>query len=152
MKRFGRGVVRGGAPISLYILCWSEKFPPSGVGFFTVRHPAHWGGDPPGGGGVRKSFLLALFMGATTKVPMQGITCLPVKQAGMEIPNTYLSAWENWLASCFFHRTPGRSSPWADRVQNRVPFHATEGRLWGEKLPSGAGITNSSGGGHGITP
>ena len=102
MKRFGRGVVRGGAPISLDILCWSEKFPPSGVGFFTVRHPAHWGGDPPGGGGVRKSFLLALFKGAITKVPMQGITCLPVKQAGMEIPNTDMSAWENWLASCFF--------------------------------------------------
>ena len=76
------------------------KSPSIRSGIFTLRHPAHWGGDPPGEGGTGKSFLLALFKGATTKVPMQGITCLPVKQAGMEISNPDLSAWENWLSSC----------------------------------------------------
>ena len=105
MEIIGRGVVRGGAPIYLDRLCWSAKVPPSGVRFFTVCNPAHWGGDPPGGGGTRKSFLLAFFKGSTTKVPIQGITRLPVKQAGMEIPNPDLSTWENWLASFFSQDT-----------------------------------------------
>ena len=81
------------------------KSPSIRSGIFTVCNPAHWGGDPPGGGGTRKSFLLAFFKGSTTKVPIQGITRLPVKQAGMEIPNPDLSTWENWLASFFSQDT-----------------------------------------------
>ena len=47
-----------------------------------------------------KSFLPPLFKGTTAEVLSLGITRLPVKQAGLEIPNLTLSAWENWTDSC----------------------------------------------------
>ena len=54
----------------------------------------------PGGWGPGKIFLPVLFRGATAKFPMRGITCLSVKQAGLEIPNPTLSAWYNYMAEC----------------------------------------------------
>ena len=48
---------------------------------------------------LEKYFLPSLFQGSMSKVPMLGITHLPFKQAGLEIPNPNLSAWENWMAS-----------------------------------------------------
>ena len=43
------------------------------------------------------------------------------------------------------HRTPGHSSPRADRVQKRGPCHSTVGDIWGDPALSRAGRTNGAG-------
>ena len=53
---------------------------------------------------LEKSFIPELFKGAISEVPLQGITCPSVKQAGLDISNKTLSAWENWTYSCVFTR------------------------------------------------
>ena len=50
------------------------------------------------------------------------------------------------------HSTPVSRSLWEDRVQNKVPCHATVGGTRGDPAPSRAGLTNGAGGGHGISP
>ena len=45
-------------------------------------------------------FLPALFQGATAQIPRRAITGLPVKQAGISLPDTTRAAGANWTASC----------------------------------------------------
>ena len=45
-------------------------------------------------------FLLALFKGATAHIPRRAITSLPVKQAGISLPNPTRTVEENWTVSC----------------------------------------------------
>ena len=49
---------------------------------------------------IAKAFLPALFEGAKDGTPGREITRLPVKQAGMAIPDPTQTAPENWQASC----------------------------------------------------
>ena len=42
----------------------------------------------------------ALFEGLSEVVPEQGVTCLPVKQAGLALTDPSQTAPENWTASC----------------------------------------------------
>ena len=49
---------------------------------------------------LEKSFVLALFKGATVEVSTRGITCPTIKKAGLTILNPNFSTWENWTASC----------------------------------------------------
>ena len=49
---------------------------------------------------IAKAFLPALFEGAGDGAPGREITRLPVKQAGMALPDPTLTAPENWQASC----------------------------------------------------
>ena len=44
---------------------------------------------------------MELLKGTTAEVPSQGITFLPIKQAGMKVPNPTLSTRENWTAYFF---------------------------------------------------
>ena len=42
----------------------------------------------------------ALFEGLREGVPEQGVTLLPVKQAGLDLSDPSQTAPENWMASC----------------------------------------------------
>ena len=42
----------------------------------------------------------ALFEGLREGVPEQGVTCLPVKQVGLALPDPSQTAPENWTVSC----------------------------------------------------
>ena len=49
---------------------------------------------------LKEIFVLALFQGLQEGVPEQGITFLPVKQAGLALPKPSQTAPKNWTASC----------------------------------------------------
>ena len=49
---------------------------------------------------LRDSFMPALFQGVGEGIPHQGVNCLPVKQAGLNLPDQTLTDLENWTASC----------------------------------------------------
>ena len=48
---------------------------------------------------LKEIFVLALFQGLQEGVPEQWITRLPVKQAGLDLPDPSQTAPENWTAS-----------------------------------------------------
>ena len=45
---------------------------------------------------------MALFRGGTDEVPYQGVTCLPVNQVELAIPNPTLSVSDDWTSSYDF--------------------------------------------------
>ena len=49
---------------------------------------------------LRETFFQALFEGLGQGAPGRGVTCLPVKQAGLALPDPTLTAPENRTASC----------------------------------------------------
>ena len=49
---------------------------------------------------LRETFVPALFEGLGEVAPEQGVTRLPVKQAGLALPDPTQTAPENWTASC----------------------------------------------------
>ena len=49
---------------------------------------------------LKEIFVPALYEGLRKGVPKQGITCLPIKQAGLALPDPPQTASENWTASC----------------------------------------------------
>ena len=49
---------------------------------------------------LKETFVTALFEGLCEGVPGQGVTRLPVKQAGCALPELYQMAPEKWTASC----------------------------------------------------
>ena len=49
---------------------------------------------------LKEIFVLALYEGLREGVLEQGITCLPVKQAGTALPDSTVTDPENWTASC----------------------------------------------------
>ena len=49
---------------------------------------------------LKETFVLGLFEGLREGVPEQGVTRLPVKQAGLDLPDPSQMAPENWTASC----------------------------------------------------
>ena len=49
---------------------------------------------------LREVFVPALFRGLTEGLPTRENTCLPVKQAGLDIPDPVKTALENWTSSC----------------------------------------------------
>ena len=49
---------------------------------------------------LRETFVPDLFEGLGDGVPERGVTRLPVKQAGLSLPNPTQTAPENWTASC----------------------------------------------------
>ena len=49
---------------------------------------------------MRETFVPALFEGLGGGVPERGVTRLPVKQAGLALPDPYQTAPENWTAPC----------------------------------------------------
>ena len=49
---------------------------------------------------LRESFVLALFEGMVEGTLDRAVTCLPVKQAGLDLPDPTMTAPENWMASC----------------------------------------------------
>ena len=65
---------------------------------------------------IEKAFLPALFEGIGGGVPGRAITHLPVKQAGMALPDPTLTAPENWQAPCVItgHLVPA--------LRGQVPF------------------------------
>ena len=50
--------------------------------------------------GLWETFVLAPLEGLGEGEQEQGVTCLPVKQAGLALTNPTLTAPENWTASC----------------------------------------------------
>ena len=49
---------------------------------------------------LKEIFVPAMFRGLQEGVPERGVTCLPVKQVGLALPNPSQTAPENWTASC----------------------------------------------------
>ena len=49
---------------------------------------------------LQETFVPALFQGLVEGIPGIGVTRLPVKQAGMSLPDPTKTAAENWAASC----------------------------------------------------
>ena len=49
---------------------------------------------------LREVFVPAIFRGLTEGLPTRENTCLPVKQAGLAIPDPVKTAHENWTESC----------------------------------------------------
>ena len=49
---------------------------------------------------LKETFVPALFEGLREGMPKRGVTRLPVKQAGLALPDLYQTASENWTASC----------------------------------------------------
>ena len=49
---------------------------------------------------LKETFVPALFKGLQEGVPERGVTRLPVKQAGLDLPNPTQTAPENWTACC----------------------------------------------------
>ena len=48
----------------------------------------------------RDTFVLALFQGLIEGTPGRGVTCLPVKQAGLALTDPTKTAPKNWTESC----------------------------------------------------
>ena len=48
----------------------------------------------------KETFVPALCQGLREGVPERGVTRLPVKRAGLALPDPSLTASENWTASC----------------------------------------------------
>ena len=53
---------------------------------------------------LKDTYMPALFEGLREGVTEQGVTCLPVKQAGLALPDPSHTAPENWMASCVITR------------------------------------------------
>ena len=49
---------------------------------------------------LRETFMPALFEGLGERASERGVTHLPVKQAGLDIPDPNQTAPEKWIASC----------------------------------------------------
>ena len=49
---------------------------------------------------LRETFVPDLFEGLEERAPERGFTFLPVKQAGLALPDPTHTAPENWTASC----------------------------------------------------
>ena len=49
---------------------------------------------------LEETFVPALLEGLRESVPEQGVTCLPIKQAGLALPEPYQTATKNWTAYC----------------------------------------------------
>ena len=81
-------------------ICRTAKFLPTGVGFCAEGDP--WSGCSirPSRGGPPGGLIPALFRGLTEGLPTRENTRLPVKQAGLAIPDPVLMAPEKWTASC----------------------------------------------------
>ena len=46
------------------------------------------------------AFIPSLLQGLWEVTPGRGVTCLPVKKAGLDLPDLTKTASENWTASC----------------------------------------------------
>ena len=49
---------------------------------------------------LQAAFLLDLSKGATSQIPGRVVTCLPVNQAGIALPDPTQTVKDNWTASC----------------------------------------------------
>ena len=49
---------------------------------------------------VWEAFIMDLLQGLGEVTPGRGVICLPVKQAGLALPDPTKTAPENWTASC----------------------------------------------------
>ena len=65
---------------------------------------------------IAKAFLPALFEGVGDGVPGRAIIRLPVKQAGMALPDPTRTAPENWQASCII------TGHLVSALKGQVPF------------------------------
>ena len=69
---------------------------------------------------IAKAFLPALFEGVGYGTPGREITRLPVKQAGMALPDPTLTASENWQASCVI------TGHLVSALRGQVPFRTAD--------------------------
>ena len=53
---------------------------------------------------LKETFVPALFKGLGGGVPERGVTCLPVKQLGLSLPDPSQTDPENWTVSCVITR------------------------------------------------
>ena len=84
--------------ISFFLYCGCKILPP------ITCLPDQWDGWQdafiPVEQALREAFIKDLFQGRGEGTPGRGVTQLPVKQAGMALPDPTKTAPENWTASC----------------------------------------------------
>ena len=79
---------------------------------------------------LHKIFFLALFEGLGDVAPERGVTRLPVKQAGLTLPCSTLTALDNWKSSCVI--TGHLVAALREQVEFRTADHSAclrEGRM-----------------------
>ena len=76
-----------------------------------------------------------MFEGMGDGVPERGVSCLPVKQAGLDVLDPTMTASENWTASCVI--TGHLVAALRVQVEFRMVDHSAasgrDGRRFGEK-------------------
>ena len=81
-------------------LCWNAEVTPTGMGIREAFHLSNriflWPGQESAAGYFLPALLKVLGEGELGR----GVTCLPVKQAGLALPHPTLTALGNWTASC----------------------------------------------------
>ena len=70
---------------------------------------------------LKEIFVPALFQGLQEGVPERGVTRLPVKQAGLALPDPSQTAPENWTASCVI--TGNLVAALRGQVEFRTAYH-----------------------------
>ena len=111
-------------------LRWSEKFPPTGVGFCPARHPRLREGLLLGGGGPKKILPSVPFPQIHLKDPQEGLQQPYIQEYQYLAPKyIYVCLGElDGLMCC--HSTPVCSSPRQDIVLDRGSRLASEGGVW----------------------
>ena len=78
----------------------TAKVPPTVLGFVQRVTPGVRYSFGPVEDALKETIVLALFKVLWEEVPERGVTCLPVKQAGLALPDPSQTAPENWTTSC----------------------------------------------------
>ena len=86
-----------------------------------------------------ETFLPAIFEGLGEGAPGRGVTRLPVKQAGQDLPDPTLMAPENCTASCVItvHLVAISGARWSSGRRTTRPASKRDGRRFGSGAPIG---------------
>ena len=91
---------RGGPQAPAVRIYRNAEVTPTGVGIRAVGHPGIGDAFGPVEEEIKTAFLPELFKGVVDGAPGREITRLPVKQAGLSLPDLMRAAPDNWKEYC----------------------------------------------------
>ena len=101
VDRVGEDTIRGGPQAPTVRLRRTSEATPTVVGICAAGHPRHRRRlKKPVEMALRDKFFQALFQGVGEGTPGRGVTRMPVKQAGLVLPELTKTAPKNCTASC----------------------------------------------------
>ena len=88
---------------------------------------------------MRETFVPDLFEGLGEGALERGVICLPVKQAGLDLPDPTMAAPENWMASCILtgHLVAALRVQVEFRTATTWPVSKRVGQRFGDGVNSG---------------